>query len=136
MAASRHRHDPTVTDREVIPLARAVTRPLSGEFGDAVQQPGHVRHVVIVHQPGPHRGTGIPDAQHPGQLPGVVVAVPDVDLPAGQVPGFGTAPGIVGNATLLASVGTAGSGAAFAASATADAALAGSTAARSLALPS
>src|SRR5215469_8912 len=40
-----------------------------------------------MHQTRPYGTAGVPDAEHPGQLPGVVVTAPDVDLATGEALG-------------------------------------------------
>src|SRR5579862_9853534 len=81
-----------------LPRENSLTAYASGrEVGDGGQQPVHFGLVVVVDQPGADPAAGFAQAQGTGQFPGVVVAVPHVDLPAGQpgrdltgrVPGHG-----------------------------------------------
>src|SRR5947199_284139 len=50
----------------------------SRQLGDGAEQAVGVGAVVVVDQARPQRAAALADAKQPGQLPGVVVPVPDV----------------------------------------------------------
>ncbi len=58
---------------------------LAGQLRDGGEEAIHVGTVVIVHEPRAHGAARIADTQRPGELPGVVVAVPDVHVAASQM---------------------------------------------------
>src|SRR5215472_7812377 len=64
-----------------------VPSQLAGQLRYAGEQTLHVTSIVVVHQSCPDRAASLPDAEHPGEFPGVVVAVPHIDPAAGQVVG-------------------------------------------------
>src|SRR6185437_11562013 len=80
-------YDDALAERQPIYRAgRSTSRPAPAylsELGDPLEEAVHVGGVVVVHEARPHGAVGF-KAECGAQLVGVVVAVPDVDAPAGE----------------------------------------------------
>ena len=67
--------------------AEAPVVGVASELGDRLEQPADIGLVVVMDETSADGTSAVADPERPGELPGVVVAVPDIDSTTSEVLG-------------------------------------------------